>query len=482
MRNFATVMAGQVGTWLLTAVVLLIVPRYLGASNVGAFNLGGTYGTVVIAVAGLGFAMVITRDVARDPAAAAAWLPSALLFQISLSLVLGACAIAIALMTDLRTASHFAIVVAILNVPFVIVNGTASAVFQGLERMDLGVGYEVAARVLTIAFVGLAILFDGGFYAVMLGATVPSSIIAARQLLHLRRLLPFERFRISWADASRIALASIPFFLVSVFFILYTATDVLLLSFLADERAVGLYSVPMRLFGTMLFIPSAIATVAFPRLSALSVDDRGSFLSLSARAMLFTASASGGMALGAAVMSDDALVGVLGRDFADSGPVILAVSASLVPTSLGTVAARVAFAEGRQKRVSLVVAAGFVAKVIAGVALINLFEARFENAALGAAVGLVVVELGMTAGMLALLPREMWDSVVLKRAAGFVVSLALGAAVLAAALLMTPGWVTAMLAMSTYAVALVVLQVHPIDELLDILRRVIHPRLAPAAP
>ena len=51
-----------------------------------------------------------------------------------------------------------------------------------------------------------------------------------------------------------------------------------------------------------------------------------------------------------------------------------------------------------------------MAKVVLGFLLIPLFDARWGNPALGAATGLVLIELGMVAGMLMALPKGLFDA------------------------------------------------------------------------
>src|SRR5262245_38360387 len=65
-QNTVAVFGGQVLTWLLTAVTFTLVPRYLGAENMGVFALAATFSTLATAIGGMGMGTVITRDVARS--------------------------------------------------------------------------------------------------------------------------------------------------------------------------------------------------------------------------------------------------------------------------------------------------------------------------------------------------------------------------------------------------------------------------------
>ena len=157
--------------------------------------------------------------------------------------------------------------------------------------------------------------------------------------------------------------------------------------------------------------------------------------------------ASIALSLSAVSLSDDALVGILGESFSGSGPVFVVLAMSLVPTSISIVASRMIFAADRQVVVTGLGAAAFIAKVALGFLLIPIFDARWGNPALGAATGLVLVELGMVAGMLRALPAGLFD-VDTRRFFG-----RLGAATFGAAIVTTIMYASAPLAAGAAGVA-----------------------------
>jgi O-antigen/teichoic acid export membrane protein len=268
--------------------------------------------------------------------------------------------------------------------------------------------------VMLVALVVIVVL-DLGFNAYLALSIVSAVLSAVPGVVLMYRYLPFPVFSFDGAMARRLVVQSLPFCTFGVMLAIYPAIDVYLLSRLANERAVGIYSTPFRIFGTLLFAPTIIMTVVFPRLAASYVDSPAELNRIARSTMNVVLGISLPVALLTAGAGNDFLPTLVGRDFSDSGPVLMLLAAVLVPTSINMVAHRVLMAVDRQKHWTIVMCVGVVAKIALDLALIPAFEAWFGNAALGAAAGFLAVEAGMTVAALVLMPHGIND-----RASGFI--------------------------------------------------------------
>ena len=409
-RNAISIFLGQIGTWLIAAATFALLPRYLGANDVGVFYIGGTFAGLAGTVAGLGITTLLIREIARDREKGAALVGTAIWLTVGLGVIAGAVATAAGFFLGYTQLTMFAIVISCVGIPFALVASIANAVLQGVEVMRWAAVLDVATKFAGMLLVVMVVVFDLGVAGLLIGGlcmTVGTNLL---QVSFARRFLPYSLRSFSLPLSLKLAKRSMPFLMTSIFFTLYTSTDVVLLSRLAGESAVGIYSTPMRLLGTMLFVPVTITTVVFPRLAASHLTDGGGGFGLSRTTLKISVFASIALSLGAVSLSDAALVGVLGTSFSGSGPVFVVLAMSLVPISISIVASRMIFAADRQAVVSVLGAAAFVAKVALGFLLIPLFDARWGNPALGAATGLVLIELGLTAGMLRALPPGLFDA------------------------------------------------------------------------
>lgn len=404
-RNALVVFAGQLATWLISALTFAIVPRYLGAHDVGIYSLGLTVGALAGAFAGLGMGTLITRDIARDPGSAGNILGTAAVLSIGLGVVGGALAVGGAWMAGY---SGIVLGVIALNsaiVPCSLLGTILGSAFQGLEIMRWSVMIDISLKTMLLVGAGVAIVLDLGLLGMAVVSASGSIVACLLQVLVATSVFRFPLWKVSGSLAKSLLARSVPFFAISALWILYTSVDVLLLSKLSGSDSVGIYSTPMRLFGTMLFIPVTITTVLFPRLSAAHVQDTGYMARVSARTLAATVTISFLMAIAGVGLSDRMFVSLLGDSFAEhTGAVVVALSISIVPTSINVVAARMALASDRQSAISWIGGWALLGKVVLALALIPTFDSALGNAALGAAVGMVVTEAAMAVAMLKLLP------------------------------------------------------------------------------
>ncbi len=402
--NVIAIFAGQVATWLITAVTFAALSRHLGASGFGILSLSGTFASLGVVLGGLGMGTLITREVARSPNDAPALLMTALWTSMILGVFASGIVSVSALFAGYSRSTEIAIVLGALGIPFTLVAGVTYAAIQGAQTMRSIAIMDVTSKLAwLIAIVGVSAA-GGSLVDLLVANLVLGTVTFGVQVAYLRRWMGVSLIaRIDFRMASMLVQRAIPFSLIGIFFTVYTSIDVLLLSKLADSRDVGLYTAPMRIFGTMLFLPVTIMTVAFPKMSA-AAQDSAQLASIATRALRLSVGTGVPIAFIAVALSDERLIGLLGSGFDDSAAVLVVLACSLVPTSVSIVASRIVFATGRESAMSVIGLGAAVAKLVLGLLLIPVFEQRFQEPALGAAVGLVGVECVMTVIMMRFMP------------------------------------------------------------------------------
>lgn len=403
--NAVAVFAGQLSTWALTAVTLAILPRYLGPEQMGQLGVGLTFGNLGATAAGLGIQTLITRDIARNREAGAALLPTAFWLSILMGSLAGVGAMLIAGFLGYGPGTRAAIAMNALTIPFNLVTLVGFSALQGIEVMRFQAVYDAGNKLVFLAGTALIIALDLGFNAYLVLSAISAVAVAVPAFVLPRRYLPFRLLSFSFARARYLVVKGLPFSTVNLFLIVYLAADVFLLSVLAGDEAVGIYTAPQRIFGTLLFAPTIVTTVVFPRMAAASHETPGEVRRLARVSLELVV----GVTLPVAVLTvgagDAGLVWLIGHGFEASGPVVVVLALALLPTSINMVAHRVLIAVDRQHAWTVVMTAGLVAKVALCLALIPLFDRAFGSPALGAAAGLAVVESGMMLAGFVLMPK-----------------------------------------------------------------------------
>ncbi|MFN8507778.1 MAG: flippase [Dehalococcoidia bacterium] len=432
-QNAIAMFAGQTITWTLTALTLALLPRYLGPSHMGALGISLSFSNLASTVAGLGIATLVTKDIARDHEAASRMLGTAIWLNVMLGLAAAAISIAAGQALGYAPMTQWAILVNCGIVPLNLLTLLGFAALQGAEVMRHQAIWDATNKLLFLAGTAAIIVLDLGFGAYLLLSIASAVLVTVPAIRLMHRVLPFKPWTFSIAQARYLVVASLPFSTTSVFVVVYLAVDTLLLSLLSGETAVGIYTAPSRIFGTLLFAPTIVTTVVFPRMAATYRDGAADTARL-ARATLALVI---GITLPVAVMTvgvgDEGLVWLIGRGFADSGPVVVLLALSLVPTSVNMVAHRILIAVDRQRVWTVVVLVALVAKVAVGLVLIPLFDHAFASAALGAAASLLAVEGGMMLVAFYYMPRGIMD----RAAFALYARLSAGALFATAAMLLT---------------------------------------------
>lgn len=464
-------LSGQVLTWVITAGSLAIASRYLGAGGFGVISLAATFAALGATIAGLGMTTPITRDVARKPAECEALVSTALWLSVALGLVAAVVGTFVAAVAGYARETQVAIALSCVAIPFVLASGVVLATIQGMEVMRHAAILDVVSKLANMGILVLVlVVLGGGIQDLMMAALVLAAVTFAVQMVYLRRVLHIGvRLQVTRAGAKNLISLSVPFFLISVFLVLYGSVDVVVLSKLGDDRDIGLFTAPQRLFGTMLFVPVAMMAVLFPRMSALSGDVER-LVRVASVAMQATVVLGIAMTIVAVGFRDETLGHFLGDDFIEAGAVLAMLSLALTPMTMSIVASRVLFAANRQRAMVAISACAFIAKIGLSLVLIPFFIDRFDHAALGAAVGQVISEGAMAIAILAFMPRG-WFT---RSEAIFYAKVAAATGV--AALVVFAMWdsrplVASLLALAAYAGVATLLRLYVPSQLLELVRK-----------
>ena len=357
----------------------------------------------------LGIATLITKDAARSADAIAQRFSTAIWVAALLGSLVGLVGSLLALMLGYSYEARLAIVLGCVGVPFSLVTVLGLAAFQGLEQMRYQAAWVIAKKG-SLLLILIAIAVAGrGIVTLVVAYLILDVVLMIPVVVLLRRFVPFRIFSFSAASAWYLVSRGVPYFAAGIFVILYTTTDIILLSLLADEHAVGLYTTSARVFGVVLFVPSVVIGVTFPRLTALQAEDRAKLDRLVRDVLRIVVAVTIPTAIGVVALSDPTLVGFLGEEFSGSGPIIVVLAAAVIPTSILMITHMVLIAADRQLIWVLVMVLGLLAKIALNFALIPLFADWFDNSALGAAVSLLSVEALLMASTIWLLPRSVFD-------------------------------------------------------------------------
>jgi O-antigen/teichoic acid export membrane protein len=188
---------------------------------------------------------------------------------------------------------------------------------------------------------------------------------------------------------------SLSYWAYTLFHTIYIWADSAMIGLLAPTEVLGLYGVPTKLSGVLMFIPVTFATAWLPRLSAMYSQGAEELKRASRAPLELALILSLPVCVGAALVAGPLLVALYGADFARATPVLVILAIATIPTYLNIIVATILIAAGRQAAWTVVLLGAGVFNIAINAVLIRYFQDHFHNGAIGAAWALLMTEMLM---------------------------------------------------------------------------------------
>lgn len=228
-KNASVLMLSQLITWGMALVLMIFLPRYLGAVGVGKFQLASSLWAIVSIVVSFGMDTYMTKEIARAPEKVNQLFSASVTLQILL-FVLGAGGMTL----YTRFANYpddTVLIIAIIGAATFIgqLSLSCRAILNGLERMEFVSLSDIVAKGIATLVSIILLVLGYGVTAVAFVSILGSFVGLVTQLSALRRIgqLHFKPFDISLAQ--KILIASFPFFLINGFLVFYTQVDIVII-------------------------------------------------------------------------------------------------------------------------------------------------------------------------------------------------------------------------------------------------------------
>ncbi|MEZ4681183.1 MAG: flippase [Caldilineaceae bacterium] len=403
-KNTFILMGSQLTTWTLTLLLTIFLPRYLGAAGIGKLQFALSLWMIVGMLIAFGTGTLLTKEIARAPQKTAELLSAVFTLRI---LLFGLGYVAtVALLRWLDYPADTLNVVYIVGIANLIDQFATAcqAALQGLEEMRiLSTGNIVGKTIDTV--LGIVLLLSGwGLYAIAGLLIVSTTIRLLVQLLYLNRLHPL-RLSFRLATLWRMSTAGLPYLMSSIFLVGYLQMNVLIISFLLNEEAIGWYSAADRLFNTLLFIPTVFMMAIFPVFSRMMISDTDHLQRLMGKSFDSLLLLGVPIGMGMTIVAGPIVTALFGREFVNSGPILAVLGIALIFMYQNVLLGQYLISIDRQNAWTVVMAISTVLLISLDLFLIPWSHQRWANGAIGGALAYGITELGMVIAGIWLLPK-----------------------------------------------------------------------------
>lgn len=247
----------------LLVLASILVARAAGTSALGLFGLAITAGVYASVVSDAGVSVYLLPELGRAPRERwpALW-AEVVRFELRSALPFAAL-YAVVVAAPTHGQERLALLAAAVWWLLIRVNGCARSVFTVAERVGAEATATVAEAAVSLAAIAAVLTASDSPALATLGLAAGAAVGLAIRLRGLRALgihggRPERRAR-------QLARAALPFAGYSILTTLYLRIDVVLLSLLATNRALGLYQPPVRFVTALIILPDALASVLLGR-------------------------------------------------------------------------------------------------------------------------------------------------------------------------------------------------------------------------
>ncbi|MFA5318219.1 MAG: flippase [Patescibacteria group bacterium] len=264
----------------------IIIARSIGPENLGKYYFAVSFTTVFAIFVDIGMSSVLIREIAKRREKAGNYLQNIIGLKLILSLLsFGTVFALINLMGYPELTKHLVYLssIAMILDSFTLVFFGVSRGFHNLSWESFAVVfYQVIILILGITFLQLDLSLRWLISAIAI-ASILNFIYSGSLILFKWRLKLMPRF--DGKIVKQIITMALPFALFGIFQRFYTYFDSILLSILAGDTYVGLYSVAFKMTFALQFLPLAFVASLYPAMSAYYVDNKQQLVQSFERAM-----------------------------------------------------------------------------------------------------------------------------------------------------------------------------------------------------
>jgi O-antigen/teichoic acid export membrane protein len=400
-RNVSLLAGGQLVSWSATLAWTVLVPRKLGAGQIGVYTLSQAATGILLVVVGVGLRPLLVREIAADRTRAPQLIGTSIILRAFLSVPALAATLLMLRLAHLSHDETLAVLLGWVICLCLVVPEPILAAFQAIEEMRY-LAYSTMLTATTVSLVSIVLALVGvravGLLLVavaMLAISTVLTLVWARGYFHIEwRLSP----RLIW----ELLVESLPYSTFAIFFTLYLWIDSLMLGLMTPSSVLGWYGLPTRLFGSLLVLPVVISTALLPQLVHAHKAGGDALFRKARPAMELLLVVSLPVCVGTILVAKPLVNSLYGRGFSGSIPVLALLALCVPPMYLNIMANQVMIAAKRQVVWTRLMVLASVINPVLNLLLIRHFQASQGNGAVGAALAMVVTELVLAIIALAL--------------------------------------------------------------------------------
>jgi O-antigen/teichoic acid export membrane protein len=410
-KNVAVLFVTRVITWLSAFLLMLFLPRYLGPVDYGRFYLGQSFSMIISLLIDFGGSYSISKAVARGRDQVGTVLVDSIGIRLVLWLIVFASLACFVFVVRYPVPVKIILLIFGFSMSWSGARTVLTNCYTGFELLKYP-SYGTMAETVFVSVVGVSALLLGikaiGFSVI----TVMGSLIGFLICAKFRSILVSDMPAIDWKRSIALLKEGTPYFLNTLFGMIYFRIDTVMLSFMVPEVVVGWYGAAYRFFDALMFVPLILTTAVFPvmaRLWGSGTDTLNRTVQKSLDYVLIV-----GVPISVAVFAFARVVinffyGL--RQYGESVPLLKIFAVGSLMLYVDIVIGTVLLASDNQRKLSLLAFGAVFVNIALNYFMIPLFQHKCGDGAIGSAIATLITELFVMTRMIFMLPRNIMKDV-----------------------------------------------------------------------
>ncbi|HHO76830.1 MAG TPA: flippase, partial [Deltaproteobacteria bacterium] len=287
LKNTVWLFSATLISALSDVVLFVLIARYLGPEQLGIFSFLYAIISILTVFSNLGLDTLIIRDIARENDKAPSFFSNIFILKIIMSLIS-----MFVLVGILHWMNYTEIVVrlgALFSMIIVLkaVLSLNDAFFEAFERFEFMGALKILYSLMVVGIIWICLQFIVNLFGIVLVMILASSLcVILGWILLQRRMFPIK-ISINPDKWKSLLKEAYPFVFASFMGVMYAKTDILMLSKMVGNDAVGVYSAAYKIVNAYGIFPSILVMALFPLLSRRYKEAEGSIDKISNHMMRF---------------------------------------------------------------------------------------------------------------------------------------------------------------------------------------------------
>jgi len=369
-RNTALLIGSNVVSFILGFFFTMYIARYLAAQGFGVLSFAVGFTAIFGVLTDIGLQGLMIREITRDKSLAPKYVGNIAALKVLL------CIITFGLTALTAHLAHYPAetIRVVYLIAMSVIFGAFSGMFYGLFRAHERMEFEAVGGIL-----GGALFIAGAFWCISHGYSVVGfawvflvvSIIMTGYCFAVSAWkFTVPRFEVDlgfWKEMLKLAW---PFALGGLFLTIYMWIDLVMLSAMKGNEAVGWYNASYRLILMLLFIPTAYFGAVFPIMSRLHFSSQEFLRFIHEKSFKYLLMLGVPIGVGTTLLANKIILLIYGVGYVNSTIALQILVWSMVFSFIGGVFANLFQSVNRQMILAWVLGSAAVWKVILNLALI----------------------------------------------------------------------------------------------------------------